>query len=277
METLVASEGVRLALSGRTAPDFRALQNEGKIVLVNCAGATITRGVRMLLQGLVLSDIRQGVFARPTEPPVKYLWIADEAQNFFRNRQQVEDLADLLTMARSFGSYFSLICQNLTTAVPDTRTLEILYTNIRWSLSFRGTPHDAQFLRPALPVSGRRHRPEPNPYREPSLYSPEEERALLLDGMASLPDFGGYLWLKARSREAIRITTQVPSLPRGNEFAAAVRRWRELPELGGRLDRADYARLIQERDRAWRQPKEEGDLADRLEDAYREERKAWQM
>src|SRR5439155_5735858 len=35
MESLFASEGVRLALSGTTAPDFRALQNEGKIVLIN--------------------------------------------------------------------------------------------------------------------------------------------------------------------------------------------------------------------------------------------------
>ena len=63
METLFASEGVRLALSGTSAPDFRTLQNEGKIVLVNCSGPTITRGVRLLLQGLVLSDIRQSLFA----------------------------------------------------------------------------------------------------------------------------------------------------------------------------------------------------------------------
>ena len=39
MESLFASDGVRLALSGSTAPDFRELQNEGKIVLVNFARA----------------------------------------------------------------------------------------------------------------------------------------------------------------------------------------------------------------------------------------------
>ncbi len=70
MEALFASEGVRLALAGSSAPDFRQLQNEGKIVLVNCAGPSITRGVRLLLQGLVLSDIRQAIFARPNNPPV---------------------------------------------------------------------------------------------------------------------------------------------------------------------------------------------------------------
>src|SRR6266404_555734 len=42
MEALFASEGVRLALLGTTAPDFRALQNEGQIVLINCAGPSIT-------------------------------------------------------------------------------------------------------------------------------------------------------------------------------------------------------------------------------------------
>ena len=276
METLVASEGVRLALSGRTAPDFRRLQDEGKIVLVNCAGAAITRGVRMLLQGLVLSDIRQAVFTRPTEPRVRYLWFADEAQNFFRSSQQVEDLADLLTMARSFGSFFSLICQNLTTAVSDTRTLEILYTNIRWSMSFRGAPHDAQFLRPALPVTGRRRRPDQHPFREPTLYSPEEERTVLMDGIASLPDFVGYLWLKSRSREALRITTRLPEIPRGHEYEAAVSRLRDLPELGGRLSRAEYERLIEERDRAWREKSEPLNLEERFKETYAKERSGWQ-
>lgn len=48
MESLFP-ESVRLALAGSTAPDFRKLQNEGKIVLINCAGPLITRGVRLLL------------------------------------------------------------------------------------------------------------------------------------------------------------------------------------------------------------------------------------
>ena len=37
MEALFSSEGVRLSLSGETAPDFRRLQDEGKIVLINCS------------------------------------------------------------------------------------------------------------------------------------------------------------------------------------------------------------------------------------------------
>src|SRR3989475_2032368 len=203
MESLFASEGVRLALSGSTAPDFRELQNEGEVVLVNCAGPSITRGVRLLLQGLVLSDIRQAIFARPNNPPVTYLWMADEAQNFFLTKQQQENMADILTMARSFGSFFCFLCQNLSTAVSDARVLEKLHTNIRWSLTLRGTPRDAQFLRPALPVTGRRLRPDPQPFRERTFHSTEEERSLALEGVAHLPDRTGYLWLKKRSPEAI--------------------------------------------------------------------------
>src|SRR2546422_1902232 len=251
MDSLFASEGVRLALSGSTAPDFRRLQNEGKIVLVNCAGQSITRGVRLLLQGLVLADIRQAIFARPNDPPVSYLWLADEAQNFCLNKQQQENMADILTMARSFGTYFCFLCQNISTAVPDARVSETLHTNIRWSLTLRGTPRDAQFLRAALPVTGRRLRPDPHPFRERAMYSPEEERALALESIAHLPDRTAYLWLKARSPEAIKIRTRDINLPEGEEFRQIVEALREEPSLGGRIPRSEHERHIVERDREW--------------------------
>jgi hypothetical protein len=276
MESLFASEGVRLALAGSTAPDFRELQNAGRITLVNCSGASITRGVRLLLQGLVLADLKQAIFSRPNNPPVTYLWLCDEGQNFFRTQQQQENMTDVLTMGRSFGSFFSFICQNLTTAVPDTRILETLYTNIRWSFTLRGTPRDAQFLRGALPVTGRRARPDSHPYRERTFYSPEEERSLALEGVAHLPDRTGYLWLKARSPEAVKITTRSLLLPEGEAFRQEMEALREEPRLGGRISRRDYDRLIEDRDREWRETAEESSLQDRLEKKYQEERAAWQ-
>jgi hypothetical protein len=232
MESLFASEGVRLALAGSTAPDFRRLQNEGRITLVNCSGPSITRGVRMLLQGLVLADLKQAIFMRPNNPPVTYLWVCDEGQNFFRTQQQQENMTDVLTMGRSFGTFFCFLCQNLSTAVPDTRILETLHTNIRWSLTLRGTPRDAQFLRSALPVTGRRARPDPHPYRERTFYSAEEERSLALEGVAHLPDRTGYLWLKARSPEAVKIKTRSLPLPEGEAFRETVEKLREDPRLG---------------------------------------------
>lgn len=276
METLFASEGVRLALSGSSAPDFRRLQNEGKIVLINCSGPAITRGVRLLLQGLVLSDIRQAIFARPNAPPVTYLWFADEAQNFFLTRQQQENMTDILTMARSFGSFFCFLCQNLSTSIPDGRILEQLHTNIRWSLTLRGTPRDALFLRSALPVTGRRLRPEPHPYRERQTYSLEEERALLLEGIAHLPDRTGYLWLKARSPEALKIVTRPLALPGGKDFREIIEELRNEPGLGERLPRGEYERLIAERDGEWLGRQEaETQSGNRWESEYEREGRAW--
>lgn len=251
MDSLFASEGVKMALTGSSAPDFLTYQNEGKFVLVNCNGPTITRGVRLLLQGLVLSDIRQAIFARPNNPPVTYLWLADEAQNFFLTRQQQENMADILTMARSFGSFFYFLCQNLATAVPDARILETLHTNIRWSLSLRSTPHDANFLRDALPVTGLAERPRTNPYTERSYFNLEEERRMLHAGIANLPDREGYLWLKARTSQAIRIKTPRVILPEPAVLRELVDAMRDDPDLGGRLSREEYARIAQERDQTW--------------------------
>lgn len=277
MESLFASEGVRLALSGSAAPDFRALQNEGKIVLINCAGSTITRGVRLLLQGLVLSDIRQSIFARPNQPPVSFLWLADEAQNLFLTPQQRNDLFDLLTMSRSYGSYFLFLTQNLSTAIPDARLLEQLYTNIRWTVTMRGTPNDNRYLRAALPVTGRRLRPESHPFRERTMHSLEEERSLLLEEIANLPDRTGYLWLKALSPEAMKIRTETIDLPAGREFRSVVEMLREEPRLGSRLARAEYEAEIEARDREWfgSETEASASVETRWERKYEEEERAW--
>ncbi len=270
MDALFASEGVRLALAGSSAPDFRTLQNEGKIVLINLSGPTIARGVRLLLQGLVLADIRQSIFARPNNPRVTYLWLADEGQNFFLTRQQVENMPDLFNMARAYGSFFYLLCQNLSTAVSDSRILEMLYTNIRWALHLRGSPHDVAYLKPALPITGRLQKPEPNPFQEPSFYRPEEERTIAWNGVASLPDREGYLWLRTRSAEAIRIRTPEIRIPQGEEFRAVVDELRESPEFGNRLSRQAYERLVEERDGRFSGPGSDApDLRTKFEEAYR--------
>src|SRR5207248_4233509 len=141
----------------------------GKIVLINCAGPNISRPVARTLQALFLSDIRQAVFARRVKNP--YLWVCDEAQNFFRTRQLRENMTELLTMSRSFGSFFLYLTQNLGSALQDGEVLETLHTNIRWSLSLRGTARDCAFLQPALPITGRLAKARGNPYAPQEYYS----------------------------------------------------------------------------------------------------------
>jgi len=266
MEALFASEGVRLALAGNTAPDFRKFQDDGKIVLINCFGANIARSVRRLLQALVVSDIRQSAFTR-REKGNPFLWLCDEAQNFFSTTKLRDNMSDLLTMARSFGTHFLYLTQNIATAVQDARMLSVLHTNIRWAFAMRGEPADCAFLKPALPVTGRRVRPQVNPFAEKSFYPVAEERALALDEISALPDRAGYLWFKARSEEAIKIKTQELTIPQGDDLEMATSSIRRDPGIGMRYSRREYERLIAERDEEWRE--EKGTLGASMEEAYR--------
>src|SRR3989442_4286491 len=238
VSSLLSSLSLKLALSGETAPDFRRLQDEGKIVLINCAGPNISRPVARTLQALFLSDIRQAVFSRQRKGP--YLWICDEAQNFFRTRQLRENMVELLTQSRSFGSFFLYLTQNLTTAVQESEMLETLHTNIRWSVSMRGTAKDGAFLKDALPSTGRMPKPRLKPYAPAEFYSHAEERSILLSGLAHLPDRTGWLWLKSETGDAMKMRTRTLDLPPGDEFKEMVNRVRANPRIEGRMSCVEF-------------------------------------
>ncbi len=244
--TLLGSTSLRLALSGTHAPDFRALQDEGAIVLVNCTGPNIPRAAARTLQGLVLADIRQGVFSRRNQRP--FLWLLDEAQNFFRSKYLRDNMVDLLTMSRSFGSHCVFLTQNLSTAVQDSEILETLHTNIRWSLTLRGTAKDAAFLQPALPISGRRQKPRTNPYAPADFYSLSEERVLLMQDVAHLPDRVAWCWLKSLTGEAFRIRTRTLDIPTGSRLKEDIEPLRGDPAIGRRCSRSAYLDEIARRD-----------------------------
>ena len=269
IEALFSSEGVRSAITGPTAPDFKSLQDNGKITLINCFGETITRGVRRLLQGLVLSDVRQSVFSRKKKDVV-HLWVTDEAQNFFTSQKLRDNMADLLTMSRSFGTFFLFLTQNMSTAVQDRRMLNILYTNIRWSFSMRGEPSDCEFLKSALPVTGRMETPKADPFAERAFYSLNEERNIRLAEIANLPDRVGYLWFKAKTDEAFRIRTADIYLPEQTSLRTQIRPLLENPNFGCRISRRAYEQIIGERDREAREENQE--LAPDFEEAYRTRR-----
>jgi len=248
IDALFTSDGVRLALGGVSAPDFRHLQDEGKIVVITTFGKTVARSVRRVLQNLIFSDITQSVFSRQ-RPESPFLWLCDEAQNFFHTESLRDNVTDLLTMSRSFGTFFLFLTQDLQTAVHDPRALRVLNTNTRWCMAMRGDPADCAFLRPALPITGRRPKPRPHPFAEQTLYSPAEERALVHEDIASLPDREGYLWLKSRSAEAIRLVVADVPMPDGNELMQATSAIRQDATIGGRMSRKQYDQAVASRDR----------------------------
>jgi hypothetical protein len=215
IDSLLVSEGVRLSLSASSAPDFAVMQDKGYIFLINTAGRNITRGISELLQGIVLSDIKQSVLRR-TNCDQKVLIFMDEAQSLFKPSAKAnkEHMVDLLTMSRSFGSFVVLITQSLTSAVRDSDVLNSIMSNVRWVVMLRSTPRDAELIAPAIPLTGTQSKPRQHPLEPPKRMSGSEELRMRLKEITKLPDRQAYLWLKAYLHAALKITTpRVPSPP----------------------------------------------------------------
>jgi hypothetical protein len=257
-------------LSGQTAPDFRALQDDGKLVLINCAGPNLSRGVRRVLQALIISDFCQAVFSRQRKDS-PFLLLADEAQNFFITERLRDQMSDFLCMSRSFGVHGLFLTQSIAGAVQDARVANTLYTNIRYSFTMRGEASGAAFLKGALPVTGRKPRPQANPFEEPSFYSLNEERSLALDGIANLPDRTGYFWLKSRAREAFFLKTADIDIPDAGELDREINPLRSDPTFGMRQSKKEYARMKEQREREWRSEPSR-DVNEAFAGAYRRNR-----
>jgi len=270
MEALFSSDALRCALFGQTAPDFRALQDDGKIVLINCAGPNLSRGVRRVLQALLVSDFCQAVFSRKHRD-APFLLVPDEAQNFFITERLRDQMTDFLCMSRSFGVHGIFLTQSIAAAVPDSRVINTLHTNVRWSFAMRGEPGDAAHLKGALPVTGRKTRPQADPFGKPSFHTLNEERSMALAGVAALPDRTGYLWLKSRCREAFLMRTADLDIPVSGELEQAILPLRCDPTFGVRQSRKEYDRAGEERNREWRSEPQR-DLGDMLAGAYRRAR-----
>jgi hypothetical protein len=270
MEALFSSGALRCVLSGQTAPDFRALQDDGKIILINCAGPNLSRSVRRVLQALIVSDFCQAIFSRE-RPEAPFLFVPDEAQNFFITERLRDQMTDFLCMSRSFGVHGLFLTQCVTTAVQDSRVLSALHTNVRWSFAMRGEPSDAAYLKGALPVTGRRLRPQTSPFEEPSFHTLGEERSIALDGVANLPDRTGYLWLKSRAREAFLMRTADLYIPVPTELEQENLPLRRDPTFGMRQSKKEYDRITESRRAEW-QSEPPSDMGATLAGAYRRAR-----
>jgi len=212
IDSLFVSDGVRLSLSASSSPDFQRLQDDGYFVIINVAGPHISRGTSEFLIRVILSDIQQSVFRR-RNPENKYLWCLDEAQVLYKHHTSRENMNDLLTMARSFGSSFMLLTQSLTSAVHDTDILNSVLANIRWVLMFRSTLKDAKIIAPAIPVTGAMLNSKRHPFEAQKLLTKDQEFNVRLEDITHFPERTGYLWLRSDLPKAIKLRTQLLALP----------------------------------------------------------------
>ena len=87
---------------------------------------------------------------------------------------------------------------------------------------------------------------------------------MVLDGIAHLPDREGYVWLKDRWSEAIRIRTQDLEMPSDPESVEA---FQKDASIGGRLTPERYKEIVEQRKQEWRQAPN-ADLESSLKQAY---------
>jgi hypothetical protein len=198
---LLRHEPLRLAFGAPDAPDLQFCMDRGMPILVNCGGPHLPRGLSRTIQSLVMSDLRQAIFARK-RPTARYLWFVDEAQCLLSQPADADNLAAILAMARSFGTHVVLMTQSLTAASPTRDFLASLDTNLRWLWVFRCGLDDARLLEPGLTVSGRviKRSARKGWY---TYLTPEQERAARLRDVTSLPPRVGYFWLRGGAEKAV--------------------------------------------------------------------------
>lgn len=272
--TLLSTESLRLALCGEGVPDFRRFQDEGKLVLINCGGANLSRMTGRMIYALFLSDFRQAVFTRQTQQP--FVMFIDEAQVALRTKQQRENMDELLRLSRSFGTHLHMITQNVTAGVGDADLLEVIQTNTNGVLALRSTPRDVAYVKSALPITGRLPKPRVNPFTPVEHYSLTEERTIRLEGVAHLPDRVGWLWLKALSSEAMKIKTAPLEIPTGITFTRAVEQLRSNANVGQRTARPPYLEALAKRELEWRtvcRPERQSEQPDKVAQLKRRYRK----
>jgi len=218
--------------------------------LINTAGRNITRGIAELLQGLVLSDVKQSIFRR-SNPDQPFLWLLDEAQNLYKTSANKEHMVDLFTMARSFNSHLVLLTQSLTSAVRDADILNSIIGNASWVMLLRSTLRDAELISPAIPVTGQVPKPQHNPFELAQYLTDREELKRRLNEITKLPNRNAYCWLKAQLNRAVKVTTPLVAAP--HQLAGcsqgALEAFIAAHQLGQGVTKAEIAKAASEREK----------------------------
>jgi hypothetical protein len=209
LDFVLRHERLRLSFGAEDFIDLRAAMDEGRPVLINAGGPSMPRQLSRVIQSVVLSDLRQAIFARK-EHKLPYLWFVDEAQCLFAQSADADNLTMLLSMSRSFGAHLALITQSLIAACPDRDLLASLETNLRWMLVFRCGLQDAQILEPAMPLTGQLVR-QRHDHGRIAYMTPSQELTHRLREVTNLPPRMGFFWLRGAGMPATLITTHAIS------------------------------------------------------------------
>jgi hypothetical protein len=250
------SKPLRLMTSAPAAPDVRAAMDRGEIIIATTAGQA-SPWVQQAYSNFLFSECVGAGFRRDG-PETQVLVVVDEAQTFLETPSQRANAMRALTRLRSYKVSLMLMIQNLA-IVRDPALQDIINSEVATKLILRGSPENANGMEKFFGVTGRRLRPQLDPFAESEFYSLSEEQRLLREEIASLPDRAAWLWVKGRTEQAVKMKIADLNIPQGRALHDAVQPILEDAGLGMRIGGAEYERLVQERERKFTQLMATGD------------------
>ncbi len=137
---LLASPQLRRALCEPKEPlRFRALMDEGGILIINLAKGRLGTDNANVMGGLIVSSLMNAAFSRATMPEIErrpFFLSVDEFHNFTS-----QSFADMLPEARKYGLSLTLAHQHLLQL--DPHVMEAIFGNVGSVLAFRMGAMDA--------------------------------------------------------------------------------------------------------------------------------------
>lgn len=246
LQRLLRLRSSRLMLGAPTMISLRECLR-GRILVIDTGSPPLgCEDLSRFWSGLLTISLIRAIFARNAAESSRATWVvADEWQEGLRGAGNLaNDYERVLAMARSKGVTLALVSQSLAGASAVSATLpRIVATNTATHIRFRASEEDAHQMRSFLPVTGRRLRPN-DPW-EPARRSPfltrEEERSLLAQEAASLPDRTFYYMSRRDPWPAVLVRANTVEVQSRRQGPAWIRE---------RVERGCLARPIAELERA---------------------------
>lgn len=209
LHAILRVPAARRSLEAPTCLSFPDLLGN-KVTLIATGNPPLgSEDVGRMFNLLFTMRLGNAILSRRQAGEVPVLVVADEFQEMIA--ANATTFERLLNLSRSRRVALVLATQTLASVGRINGALPAAaVTNAGVLISFRSAPADFGIFADALPVTGRRRRPEGMPWEErhgtPFLTTDEERRALLAEG-AALPARTMYAWDRRRAGGAVFIRT----------------------------------------------------------------------
>lgn len=226
LDNLLLLPDNRLVLSSRSMLAFGELLEGNSVVIVNLGAPPM--GLEPLARfwgSLLVTKLARAIMSRKVTARTRPALVALDEFQIALNASQAEQWERLLTQSRFMRVGLWMACQQVTQIAKVSHALvSIMETNTTLQACFRSD--EADHLAQAMPVTGLRPKPGQKflaPGERPQYCSPAEERKLLLEETARLPERLFWLHLKGKHQAQLLRTPTV-------DLDGAARKVRQVPD-----------------------------------------------